>query len=380
MMKASEVYDRYEPLHLWLISVVGLAVAVGVAAVLFPRRVYDAFLWRYFFGPVVADAHGAACALRVDRHTELLDTSRACAEAVGIVAFPGYTTVSTATYAVVLLLALFGVYFALERFEAGDNPGFFYALVPFMLFGGVLRTLEDANIALLREGLPAIIPFPWSGLIISPFIYFTVFVIALVAFLATASAERHGLIDRYEPALAGVGSVVLVAAVGYLGWLALTTPAVGFNPLVLLIVIGGATVITVLAWVGVERYAPSVNEGTGLMGAVVVWGHTLDGIANVLSLDWGHVFGLPAYAPKHVVNDAIITLATRVQPPEVTAVIGTAWPFLPLKIVVALVVVWIFDPELFEDNPRFATLLLVAVLAVGVGPGTRDMLRATLGI
>jgi uncharacterized membrane protein len=43
-------------------------------------------------------------------------------------------------------------------------------------------------------------------------------------------------------------------------------------------------------------------------------------------------------------------------------------------------VVWVFEPELFDETPRYSILLLIAVLAVGLGPGTRDMLRATFGV
>ncbi|MFB6130654.1 MAG: DUF63 family protein, partial [Salinigranum sp.] len=46
----------------------------------------------------------------------------------------------------------------------------------------------------------------------------------------------------------------------------------------------------------------------------------------------------------------------------------------------ATFVVWVFEEDIFEESPRYAMLLLVAVLAVGLGPGTRDMLRATLGV
>jgi uncharacterized membrane protein len=61
-------------------------------------------------------------------------------------------------------------------------------------------------------------------------------------------------------------------------------------------------------------------------------------------------------------------------------VIGAAWSFLLVKLVVATIVVWAFDERIFEESPRYAVLLMVAVLAVGLGPGTRDMLRATLGV
>jgi len=40
----------------------------------------------------------------------------------------------------------------------------------------------------------------------------------------------------------------------------------------------------------------------------------------------------------------------------------------------------VFDHRIFEESPRYAYLLLIAILAVGLGPGTRDTLRATLGI
>ncbi len=63
-----------------------------------------------------------------------------------------------------------------------------------------------------------------------------------------------------------------------------------------------------------------------------------------------------------------------------TGVIGTAWPFLFVKIAAALAVVWVFDEQIFEESPRYAILLLIAIVAVGLGPGTRDMLRATFGI
>jgi len=40
----------------------------------------------------------------------------------------------------------------------------------------------------------------------------------------------------------------------------------------------------------------------------------------------------------------------------------------------------VFNGEMFEESPRYTLLLLITVLAVGLGPGSRDMLRATFGI
>lgn len=375
-----EAFDRVDPERGWAAVTVALFGGLVVGAVAFPRRVYDGFVWRYFWGPVVADGTGSRCAERVNGETILHDSAADCQAAAGIVAEPGYTTVSTVSYAIVLILALVGVMFLLRRLEIGRDRGFFFALFPFMLFGGALRTVEDANVALLRETGEMVLPFPWTGLIISPLIYFTVFFIALGALLLSVGADRRGLVDRYEYPLLGVGAIALTIVLGSLGWLAATTDVIGFNPAIPVITLLGATLLTAAVWVVTERVVPEVNRGTGYMGALIVWGHTVDGIANVLSLDWAHVFGLPGYAPKHVVNSLIIEITSAVQPPAVSGAIGTAWPFLFVKIAAAVVVVWIFDEPIFEESPRYALLLLVTILAVGLGPGTRDFLRATFGI
>jgi uncharacterized membrane protein len=116
------------------------------------------------------------------------------------------------------------------------------------------------------------------------------------------------------------------------------------------------------------------------MGLVVIWAHAVDGVANVVGIDWAKELGLPAdLVPKHPVNRALIRVGEQF-PETVQHFIGTAWPFLVVKLVAAVFVVWVFDEQIFEESPRYAILLLVAIVAVGLGPGTRDMLRATFGI
>ena len=164
----------------------------------------------------------------------------------------------------------------------------------------------------------------------------------------------------------------------------MTREIIAFNPLFLAIVAVGATLIAALFWVGTERFASVVNEGTGRMGILVVWGHSVDGIANVLSLDWGPQLVGQSYGSKHVINRATVRVTEAAYETAgygwLEDAIGTAWPFLLLKIGAAVAVVWVFDRQIFEESPRYAYLLLIAILAVGLGPGTRDTLRATLGI
>lgn len=360
------------PERLWGGTVLALVVGLVGGSLLFPRLVYDRFLWQYFWGPVAADGNGATCAARSGGSVEYLSGSAACAEAEAagyVVAYPGYTWVSEVGYIVTLLLALLGVVFMLRRLDIGGERRFFYALFPFMLFGGALRTVEDAGIAAMRAGAEPLIAFPWSALIISPFIYVTVFLVTLAAVLTSYALAARGLVSRYDTVLAGVGSTVLALAVGYLGYLAATTEYVEFHPQVLVVVLVGATVAAWLTWRLIEAVEPRINAGTGSVGFVVIWGHAVDGVANVVGLDYMPLLGAGRnLVPKHPVNAAIVNA------------FGAAWPFLLVKLAAATFVLWVFEPELFEESPRYTLLLLIAILAVGLGPGTRDMLRATFGV
>ncbi|PHQ44583.1 hypothetical protein DJ68_17695, partial [Halorubrum sp. C3] len=52
------------PERAWAAVVGGVTALLAIGSVVFPRVVYDRFLWRYFWGPVVADGEGAQCAVR----------------------------------------------------------------------------------------------------------------------------------------------------------------------------------------------------------------------------------------------------------------------------------------------------------------------------
>jgi uncharacterized membrane protein len=364
--------------RLWGGTVAALLTALVGGALVFPERVYYGFIWHYFWGPVAADAKSAQCAAYADGSVTYLYDAAACRAAAEPVAYPGYTLVSEVGYALTMLLALLGVVFLLRRLDVGRDRELFYALFPFMLFGGALRVVEDAFDGL--SAADAAISFPWNTLIISPVIYLTMFAITLAALLGSIWLRNSGVTDSYQSPLAGVGTALLAASVGYLTSLAFTTEFVDFFPQITVIVLVASTLTAWLTWEAVERYAPEVNRGTRRMGLVVIWAHAVDGVANVVGIDWAKELGLPAdLVPKHPVNRALIGVGEQF-PEPVIELVGTAWPFLVVKLVAAVFVVWVFDEQLFEESPRYAILLLVAIVAVGLGPGTRDMLRATFGI
>jgi uncharacterized membrane protein len=378
-----------DPERAWLLTAAAALLVLVSGSIVFREAVWDGFLWHYFWGPVYADANNAVCAVRGGGTTELLYATDACSQAVAtggnIVAEPGYTLVSEVGYAATLVFMLAGVLFLLRRLNVGRERGLFFALVPFMFFGGALRVVEDANDT-VPQGVEQAIAYPLNTLIISPIIYFTVFAITLGALVGSVALARRGAVSRYEYPLAATGTVLLLATVGYLAWfvvarLGAEQPNAGFYPQVTVLVLVLSTLLAVGLYAGLDRVAPVVTAGTGLMGLVVIFAHAVDGVANVLAADWATALGLPfSYSPKHPVNRFIIDATAAVLPPSIIEAIGQAWPFLLVKLVAATLVVYIFDERIFEENPRYAILLLVAIVAVGLGPGTRDMLRATFGI
>ncbi|MFC6732898.1 MULTISPECIES: DUF63 family protein [unclassified Haladaptatus] len=373
--------ERFDLVRAWWGAVIAITVALVGGSLAFPRLVWDGFLWHYFWGPVVADGNGAFCAVRSGGETTLLDSASACQAASGYVAYPGYTAVSEVGYAVTLLLMLVGLIFLLRTLGIGKDRELFFALFPFMLFGGALRVVEDAGIAAMRNGVEPAIPFPWSALIISPFIYFTVFFITLAAIVVSVGLERRDSVSTYRNPLFVIGGLLLVGTVGYLTVLAFTRTYVDFFPQMTILTIALASVIAYGTWKLIGMYAPDINKGTRTIGLVVIWGHAVDGVANVLAADWAVEIGLPFYySAKHPVNRFIINFTDGILPESIAAITGTSWPFLVVKIIAAVAVVWVFDESIFEESPRYAILLLIAILAVGLGPGTRDMLRATFGI
>jgi uncharacterized membrane protein len=368
-----------DPERLWVGSVLAMVLALVGGSLAFPRIVYDRFVWQYFWGPVQADANSAACAVDPSGGVEYLGSASACAAAAGPVAYPGYTLVSEVGYMITLLVMLSGVVFLLRRLDIGTGRRFFYALFPFMLFGGALRVVEDANDT--PGAAETLISYPWNTLVISPIIYFTVFAVTLVAVVGCVALQRRGVTETYELPLFVAGTAILAVTLGYLVAMAVGTEDVVFYPQVLVVILLGATLAAGATWALIERFAPGINAGTERIGFVIIWGHAVDGVANVVGLDWMTALGAGRnLVPKHPVNQAVVDIAAATLPPSVLAVTGDAWPFLLVKLAAATFVVWVFEESVFEESPRFTMLLLVAVLAVGLGPGTRDMLRATFGV
>jgi len=317
----------------WLAAVVVPVLAVAVGSLVRPELFYDRLVWKYLLGPVVADSQGGVARLES-----------------GVTATPGYTLVSSAVYAYYLLLAVVGSAEFIDSLGVGGSSSFFFALLPFGVLGGAARAVEDAG------ALDA----PVSYLFISPVIYFTMFAFAVTVFLVAVAAERRGHVGDYARVVAGAGGVAFVVVAAYLAYFGLSEGRIA--AWIPVSVVGASTVVFAVVWFAVDRLAPIVNEGTGAMGAALLWAHLTDGFSTVVGVEY------LGYTEKQPVVDAVIGAT------------GTTYSFVVLKAGIVLLILYAFDAEFFEEFDRLPYLLLVAVLAVGLGPGTRNTVRMTLGI
>ena len=95
---------------------------------------------------------------------------------------------------------------------------------------------------------------------------------------------------------------------------------------------------------------------------MLYFGHFIDGSATFLGIE---KYG---YIEKHVLPDFFIEY------------FGNAVVMIPLKFLVVTGVIYALESEKSkEDEPEMVALLLMFLLALGLGPGIRDVLRIMFG-
>ncbi|MFC6717164.1 DUF63 family protein [Natrialbaceae archaeon GCM10025810] len=313
----------------WVTYLVGPPLLVFIGIVLFPRIVYDQFIWQYLWGPVVADAAGEP----VTRN--------------GVTATPGYTFVNTFVYLGIVGYSLPGLRLLYKHLDIELDERLVFVLVPFFIAGGAMRALADAS---LLGGLEV--------LFITPPIYLIVAVVALGALVLGEALPRR--IPGSGPTVVGVvGSIWAVGAVGYTllygGTLAET-----FRPAVPLFTLTAAGALTVGFYV-IGR-AGIMTAFTRPIYLLVAFGQLWDGAQNLVGTA---LFG---YEPKMLLTHHIYELT------------GVSSSTFLLKLGLVPIIVWILADSEDEMERGWWWLLVIAVIAVGLPMGVRGSLRMMLGI
>jgi uncharacterized membrane protein len=402
LLDYKDFYDRHWKLVWTLVIVVPIAVlAVGCLA--WPEVFWDGYVYRHLWGPTVADA----------KDVPQGDVTE------------GYTAVSTITYAIVLAVAVLGIWRAFRYLGIRLDAAFVITIVPWVILGSELRALEDAGL------------FSQDGriiyLFISPFIYILigllVFGLVILSWCIERRAAERGWAEGFRwggillvllavpslvvrtvapdemEATTALSPLLVAAACGVVAlylWM-VRARRVRMTDLVFLqgAVMAAASLWYVVKWTSGDNWAEADRDlepwellivpaiallCTGASAALwwavsrrrpefrafllpvallLFTGHFLDGAATYRGLDFH------GYGEKHVVPGLLIDAT------------GTAMVMLPLKFLVVTAVVYLLDVayrEELEETPTLGWLVKVAVLVLGLAPGMRDMLRIAMGV
>lgn len=345
-MKIMESY-RKNPTTFYLYILLAVIVIIIFGIVMLPSIFYDELIWKYYWGPVVADASGGITA-----HN-------------GVVAQEGYTIVSEITYGVILIIALYAIYRLLKRLKITVDWRFALALMPYILFGPIARVLEDTG----YFDKPVVYWF------ISPLIYLQITVYALFFLLLGYYLER-----KYKKLKLTVNNVLFVGglifllpslyliALWILGDQWGVTSGVRFDVFLLItclvFLIVGLVYLFAYIFRNKEKFAVFKNP----LNLAMLVGHLIDGLASYISIKDPLYMGLH-YAEKHPASDVLLEI----------------WgPLFPIvKFILIVVVIYVFDvlyKEELKNHLTLVNLLKVSILILGFSPGVRDLLRVTMGV
>ncbi|HOV82880.1 MAG TPA: DUF63 family protein [Methanothrix sp.] len=250
-----------------------------------------------------------------------------------------YNPVDTVTWAALLCLSLLALMWLLPRWGVVMDGRLVLASLPYILAGSSLRVIEDAEM----------VAAPWRYLLITPIIFFLVFLVTAACLLATRRIWGEG----YHTPYATLGGIWVA---GNLAVLAAMEPVNGWViPAVFLL----GSALAAAFWLLRSRLS-ALHFLRDPFNMIVIYAHLLDASSTYFGVDW---FG---YYEKHVVPTALINLS------------GTAAVMFPLKMIVLLPALYLIDREM-ESSPA-KSLITLTLLTLGLAPAVRNTLRLALGI
>jgi len=344
-MKIKEFYNK-NPTAFLLYTLLGIVAIIIGGIVIFPRIFYDNWIWKYYWGPVVADATATG----------------GTAVYNGVVANEGYTMISELTYGIILIFALYAIYKLLKKLKITVDWRFALALMPYIIFGPVTRTLEDTGY--FNE--PTIYWF------ISPLIYLQIAIYAILFLLLGYYLQqklKNPKITVNTVVFTG-GFILLLPSLFLIArwilgdrWGAKIDSIVRFD--VFLIVVGLVTLIVGLVYLiaYIYRNKEKIAVYKNPLNLAMLVGHLVDGITSYISIEFLN------YSEKHPASDALLNV----------------WgPLFPIaKFILIIVVIYVFDILYKKELQKYSTLvnlLKIGIIILGFSPGLRDLLRVTMGV
>jgi len=359
------------------VIIVVIAV-IALLFILFPSIFWDHFLWKYFWGPIVADAESV--------YTVYYN---------GVEATAGYNWINTATYALLTILALYIAYKHLRTGKESDFKKFFFSLIPLIIYGSIARVLEDADL---------FVSLPLRAFFISPLIYVQIFLLFISVVLTAVLLEKTKTKN--------LGTIFAIVAITIVIPFSGSFLEVGINPIYLVLVSFMSILLTfkfrswhhqsfifslfllllalyyVFYWFMVEQW--SYTKGTDpvillcclaipfAVALVIflipfrfteflkdklslgsIFAQMLDASATYIGIDF---FG---YYEKHVLPSFLIGASE------------SALVMFPIKLIIVVLVLYLLKDE---KDAWINNIIKMMIIIFGLAPGTRDMLRIAMGV
>jgi len=147
-----------------------------------------------------------------------------------------YTLVDTLTYALILLVCIWLIYRWLEANHISIDREFVYSLIPWVVFGGCLRVVEDTGY--ITSDLHVIFT--------TPLIFFLIFALAMPVLFIANICEKRGMVQSWKKLFQWTGIALTLVTLGFLTWFGLTNAHI--DTLVGLAILTMATVTTGLLY------------------------------------------------------------------------------------------------------------------------------------
>lgn len=238
----------------------------------------------------------------------------------------GYNVFNTIAYVILFIVGIYGTRWLMKKWKIKINKELFYTLLPYFVFAGLLRALQDY--------------FPIKHwLFITPGIY--IFMIAVAGAVLIGSGKdlkQTRNIGWYLSAI--VAGLVVAAAYG-----------TAFSIQWLFAIAGTVVLLTVVVW----KLFPKILKTKE--NRLVALAQILDGSASAIPITF------LGYTEQHVVSAWFMQQ-------------GNPFFFLFVKIALVLVALHVIDKEKSDWN----WLLKIAIVLLGLAPGLRDLARVFIGV
>ena len=260
--------------------------------------------------------------------------------------YPPYNVYNTLAYAAIAIAAVYLLYRLLKSKGFVFDGAFFKSIIPFVVFGSLMRIGEDGGILPRVVEISGVQVFPF----VTPGIYIVTFLLLLWTwFLAKKTSSSHA--EFCEKTLyAGFALIALSAFISLGVLLRLQNPAA----FVLI------AFIALAIWFAFKRFWQARGLEASFAEQTAVFSQVLDGSATFVGVQF------LGYSEQHIVGNAVFSL------------FGGPWAFLLVKIIFAFGVVELLRRENANEEEKNFILLLITIL--GLAPGLRDALRILAGI